>query len=53
MSDDLGREAIAPIRRTISGLGDGRQTRLIADTRLKLTTPAAGVSFAEPDVSES
>jgi len=33
VSDDLGREAVASIRRTVSGLGDGHQTRLIADTR--------------------
>ena len=33
VSDDLERETIAPIRRTVSGLGDGHQTRLIADTR--------------------
>ena len=33
VSDDLGREAVAPIRRTVSGLGDGHQTRLIADPR--------------------
>ena len=33
VSDDLGREAVAPIRRTVHGLGDGHQTRLIADTR--------------------
>ena len=33
VSDDLGREAVASIRRTVSGLGDGHQTRLIADPR--------------------
>jgi hypothetical protein len=33
VSDDLGRVAVAPIRRTVSGLSDGHQTRLIADTR--------------------
>jgi hypothetical protein len=33
VSDDLGREAVAPIRRTVSRLGDGHQTWLIADTR--------------------
>jgi hypothetical protein len=33
VSDDLGREAVAPIRGTVSGLGDGHQTTLIADTR--------------------
>jgi hypothetical protein len=33
LGDDLGREAVAPIRRTVSALGDGHQTRLIADTR--------------------
>jgi hypothetical protein len=32
VSDDLGREAVAPIRRTVSGLGNGHQTRLIVDT---------------------
>jgi hypothetical protein len=29
--NDLGRETVAPIRRPVSGLGDGHQTRLIAD----------------------
>ena len=33
VSNDLGREAVAPIRQTVSGLGDGHQTTLIADTR--------------------
>jgi len=33
VSDDLGREAVAPIRRTVSVLGDGHQTRLISDPR--------------------
>ena len=29
--DDLGREAVASIGRTVSGLGGGHQTKLIAD----------------------
>jgi hypothetical protein len=33
VSDDLGREAVAPIRRTVGGLGDGHQPSFIADTR--------------------
>ena len=33
VSDDFGREAVAPIRRTVSSLGDGHQRGLIADTR--------------------
>src|ERR1700730_2137090 len=33
VSDDLGREAVAPIRRMVSGLGDGHQRGLVADTR--------------------
>ncbi len=33
VSDDLGREAVAPIRQTVSVLGDGHQTRLISDPR--------------------
>jgi hypothetical protein len=34
VSDDLGREAVAAIRRSFgSGLGDGHQPRLIADPR--------------------
>jgi len=32
VGDDLRRETVAPIRRPVSGLGDGHQTRLIADT---------------------
>jgi hypothetical protein len=32
VSDDLGREAVASIGRTVSGLGDRHQTSLIADT---------------------
>jgi hypothetical protein len=39
VSDDLGRKAVAVIGRPVSGLGDGHQTRLIADPALKLTTP--------------
>jgi hypothetical protein len=31
VSDELGREAIASIERPVSGVGDGHQTRLIAD----------------------
>jgi hypothetical protein len=31
MSNDLGRETVAPIRRPVSGVGIGHQTRLIAD----------------------
>ena len=31
MSNDLGWETVAPIRRLLSGLGIGHQTRLIAD----------------------
>jgi hypothetical protein len=33
VSDDLVREAVASIGRLVSELGDGYQTRLIADTR--------------------
>jgi hypothetical protein len=33
VSDDLRRETVAAILRPVSGLGDGHQTRLIADTR--------------------
>jgi hypothetical protein len=33
VSDDFGREAVAPIRRTLSGPDDGHQRGLIADTR--------------------
>jgi hypothetical protein len=33
VSDDLGQEALAPIRRTVSSLDDGHQRGLIADTR--------------------
>jgi len=33
VSDDLGWKAVAPIRRPVSELGDGQQTRLIADPR--------------------
>jgi hypothetical protein len=33
VSDNLGRVTVAPIGRTLSGLGDGHQTRLITDTR--------------------
>jgi hypothetical protein len=33
VSDDFGREAVAPIRRTVRSLDDGPQRGLIADTR--------------------
>ncbi len=33
VGDDVGREAVAAIRRTVSGLGIGHRTRLIADPR--------------------